>query len=320
MIKSNSGWMVDLSLAGTNDLREDDINRRIIFSNVVFITLPVVYLIFMIVDYKAYTQPIFDLRFDQFIVPIEIAICLFCLWLNKRGHIYLSRLLFLATWPFFLHLIPIRLLHTPPDYYLAFPIGMVFHAVLIQLMIAHHKERMIFWLLIVPNFLTTIFAGEILAYFVADGEAPNAIVDDPYYMLDCLLYWCLFNLLMYYVILVVERYIRKLNESSKLIEKQRKELLSLNQGLEQEVVKRTEELEKQNEKLKGYAYYNAHLLRAPFCRIQGLIKLLAITDNYEKDREDVMPRLEESIVELEDVIKKIKTIVDDEVGGKSVGD
>jgi light-regulated signal transduction histidine kinase (bacteriophytochrome) len=115
---------------------------------------------------------------------------------------------------------------------------------------------------------------------------------------------------MYYILLVVERYIKKVNTSSKLIAKQSSELRVLNQNLEQKVHERTRELEAQYEKLKGYAFYNAHLLRGPFCRIQGLLQLMSMTDKLEEDTLEVMPRLEESVRELEGVIKKIKVIVD----------
>jgi signal transduction histidine kinase len=219
-------------------------------------------------------------------------------------------MLFLLTWPFFLHLIPIWLLQTPPDYYLAFPIGMIFHAILIQLMVSHRKEPVLFWSLIIPNFLTTISTGKVLAFFVSEGSQPNEIIYDPYYFLDALLYWLLFNLVMYYILLVVEHYIKKVNTSSKLIAKQSSELRVLNQNLEQKVHERTRELEAQYEKLKGYAFYNAHLLRGPFCRIQGLLQLMSMTDKLEEDTLEVMPRLEESVRELEGVIKKIKVIVD----------
>jgi signal transduction histidine kinase len=303
-------WIIDLSHSGNLDDKQDDVSRRITFSNVVFIALPVVYLIFMIVDYQSFLQPISSLRFDQLIVPIEMGICFFGLWLNRKGFIHFSRMLFLLTWPFFLHLIPIWLLQTPPDYYLAFPIGMIFHAILIQLMVSHRKEPVLFWSLIIPNFLTTISTGKVLAFFVSEGSQPNEIIYDPYYFLDALLYWLLFNLVMYYILLVVERYIKKVNTSSKLIAKQSSELRVLNQNLEQKVHERTRELEAQYEKLKGYAFYNAHLLRGPFCRIQGLLQLMSMTDKLEEDTLEVMPRLEESVRELEGVIKKIKVIVD----------
>ena len=156
MTSTKYSWWFDLNRLGILGNSDDEINRRIAFSNVVYISLPIVYILFMIIDYKSFFQPISVLRFDQFIVPIEIFVCLFCLWLNLKKYTKISRILFLATWPFFLHLIPIWLLQTPDDYYLALPFGIVFHALLIQLMFSHRKEPMYFWSFLGLNFITIL--------------------------------------------------------------------------------------------------------------------------------------------------------------------
>lgn len=306
-------WIWDLQKLGSKDPADDDVSRRIAFSNIIFFTLPIVYFVFMVIDYESYIQqPISRLRFDQLIVPIEILLCLFCLWLNKKQFTTISRVLFLITWPFFLHIIPIKLLNTPPDYYLAFPFGLVFHAVLIQLMVSHRKEKLAFLTLIALNFTTLIFAGNILEYFVLAENTANPIIYDRYFLLDNILYWLLFNLVMYYTLLVIEHYIRRVNRSNRLIEKQKDELSRLNHGLEKEVSRRTKELELQNKKLLSYSYYNAHMLRGPFCRVKGLIELINMTDDKDEKHGEIMPRISESITELENVIEQIRIIVDAE--------
>jgi hypothetical protein len=312
MTNSLLHWLSDLNRFGIRDASEGEISRRIAFSNVIYISLPAVYLLFMIIDFQSFFQPLSTLRFDQFIVPIEIAICLFCLWLNKKNVTTLSRILFLVTWPFFMHLIPIMLLETPIDYYLAFPFGLVFHALLIQLMVTYRKEPFLFWALIIVNFVTVVFATQILIFFLAAGVQPNPIVFDDYFLLDTVLYWLLFNLVMFYILEVIEKYLKKLNSSYVLIEAQRNELKALNHDLEHQVRQRTSSLENQNKKLRGYAYYNAHLLRGPFCRIQGLVHLLNTIESTEEKEGEIMPRLSENIQELETVIKKIQLIVNSE--------
>ena len=312
MTNSLLHWLSDLNRFGIRDASEGEISRRIAFSNVIYISLPAVYLLFMIIDFQSFFQPLSTLRFDQFIVPIEIAICLFCLWLNKKNVTTLSRILFLVTWPFFMHLIPIMLLETPIDYYLAFPFGLVFHALLFQLMVTYRKEPFLFWALIIVNFVTVVFATQILIFFLAAGVQPNPIVFDDYFLLDTVLYWLLFNLVMFYILEVIEKYLKKLNSSYVLIEAQRNELKALNHDLEHQVRQRTSSLENQNKKLRGYAYYNAHLLRGPFCRIQGLVHLLNTIESTEEKEGEIMPRLSENIQELETVIKKIQLIVNSE--------
>jgi light-regulated signal transduction histidine kinase (bacteriophytochrome) len=131
-------------------------------------------------------------------------------------------------------------------------------------------------------------------------------------LLDTILYWLLFNLVMFYILEVIEKYLKKLNSSYMLIEQQRNELKALNHDLEHQVRQRTSSLENQNKKLRGYAYYNAHLLRGPFCRIQGLVNLLNTIENTEEKDGEIMPRLSENIHELESVISKIQLIVNTE--------
>ncbi len=304
-------WLTNLISLGVNIESENDISRRISFSNIVFMTLPVVYLIFMVVDFQTYLQPIQNLRFDQFIVPIVIGVCGFCLWMNKIGQTTFSRILFLASWPVLLHLIPISLLNSPPDYYFAFPIGIIFHAVLIQLMLSQSDEPFLFWFFISFNFLILFFSLDILLFFGSDQNIPTKLATDPYYLLDCILYWLLFNLIVFYMILAIGNYIVKINTSHALIEEQKEELNALNINLENIVIHRTQKLEEQNKKLLDHAFYNAHLLRGPFCRIKGLIQLQALISD-EVEKKDILNKLQYSIEELEIRIQEIQQIVDSE--------
>ncbi len=84
----------------------------------------------------------------------------------------------------------------------------------------------------------------------------------------------------------------------------------INEELEVRVKKRTRELEDRNARLKEYAFINAHLLRAPLCRIKGLTYLV------EKDREGdegkLLELLKASNDELEEIIRKITSILSEE--------
>ena len=309
MISTKLKRVFDLHRLGLKSGQEDDVTRRISFSNVVFITLPIVYLIFMGIDYETFINPSNYEMFDVFIVPIVVLLCLFCLWLNKIYFTFVSRILFLAVWPFLLHLLPIKLQATPIDYYLAFPMGCIFHSMLIQLMLSHRREAVFFWIFNGTNLFVSILTPEILTFFVAYGVEPNPLVFDPYYRLDIVLYWLLFNLVMFYILLVIERYIRTLNTAKTLIEHQKQELETLNQLLESKVSSRTRALNDKNKKLLSYAFYNAHLLRAPFCRIQGLMNLMNMEKAPSKENNEVLNRLNESVDELEVVIESIRQIV-----------
>jgi len=301
-----------LTRLGVNTDYEDDVSRRIVYSNVVFISLPVVYLVFMVIDYKSYGIPLDELRFDQLMVPIIIGICVCCLWLNSLGRTTISRIVFIGLWPVLLHLIPIYLLQTPNDYYLAYPVGIVFHSILIQLLFSYRAEWLSFWTFMVLNLLAMILSPDVLTYFDLQAEIPHEIVNDVYYFYDGILYWLLFNLVTFYTIYVIGLYIEKVNSSLKFIEVQRAELNSMNQNLEAIVSKRTAELEEQNEKLRQVAFFNAHKLRGPFCRIQGLIQLQDLVEPDAADFLEIKMKLGGSIEELDLRIREIQQMVKDD--------
>jgi len=302
-------WLVNISYLGIREDSEDEISRRVIFSNIVFISLPVVYLVFMALDYEAYMQPLINLRFDEFVVPIVILLCMLGLWLNKLSYTRTGRVLFLACWPFLLHIIPIILLQTPADYYLALPTGIIFHSVLIHLMLSYRKEPMLFGCLIGANFIAIVLSPVILTYFDKAEEIPLQLIANKYYFYDGILYWLLFNLLIFYILHIVENYIKKLNHSRGLIEEQKEELTQLNENLEKIVSERTAELKIQNKKLTDHAHYNAHMLRGPFCRVQGLIGLQNKKSLTDQDRVEITEMLDISLMELDARIKEIQQIV-----------
>jgi len=311
MLKNWLKWYLDLSKLGVKADYEDDVSRRIVFSNVVFISLPIVYLIFMIIDYESYIIDPYSLKFDQVVVPIIIATCFLCLWLNRLGKTIISRILFIGLWPLLLHIIPIKLHQTPPDYFLAYPLGLVFHGMLIQLMFSHNKERKLFWVGILLNVLAMGSSSAVLLYFDVNHDIPAGMLKDKYYLYDTILYWLLFNLVTFYILYIIESYIKRMNSSKELIAKQKEKLNELNQNLEELVLQRTQELENQNEKLRQHAFFNAHLLRGPFCRIQGLVQLQELPGNDSLNSE-IRSKMKESVEELDARIREIQRLVEND--------
>ncbi len=302
-------WIFDLTKSGNKSELNNELGRRIVFSNIIYISLPVVYFIFMVLDYQTLMQFNKGLKFDQFIIPIVILICFFCLWLNKINYTLLSRNLFLISWIFLLQIIPIKLLDAPADYLLAFPVGLIFHSILVQLMLSHRKEQIYFWWWLSINFIIMFFMPNILDYFDTDKNNPEIITRDKYYQLDCILYWLLFNLVIFFVILELEKNIQKTLKSNLLIEEQKFELNTINDNLEEIISQRTMALEEQNKKLRNYAFYNAHLLRGPFCRIQGLIYLKELNNGSIEEEQLINVMLNKSIEELDNRIQEIQLIV-----------
>lgn len=99
---------------------------------------------------------------------------------------------------------------------------------------------------------------------------------------------------------------------AKLVEERTLELNELNKNLEKKVSDRTKELQHKNKKLQSYAFFNAHQLRGPFCRIKGLLLLLDMDDPPPDIRTEISERLLKSMEELEQVISEIQIAVKDE--------
>jgi len=210
-----------------------------------------------------------------------------------------------------MHILPIILLNTPSDYYLAFPLGIVFHAVLIQLFISSKKEPVTFYLLVTGSLLMVFFFKDFLiSYDVNPDNVNNTIIASEYYKLVALLYWLLFNTMTFYVIKVLDGLIQKNQDQQTLLTQQNKELSKMNtiiddvnKSLEQQVDERTKELSEANKTLSSYAFYNAHLIKGPFCRIKGLIML---KDKDAIEKSDFNERLGHSINELDDAIAQMQ--------------
>jgi hypothetical protein len=84
----------------------------------------------------------------------------------------------------------------------------------------------------------------------------------------------------------------------------------VNEELETRVRHRTQELEDRNERLKEYAFINAHLLRAPLCRIKGLTYL--VEKDRDGDEAKLLKLLKAANKELEEIIHKITSILSDD--------
>ena len=308
-------WLAHLKVAsrwGVYPGNKEEINRRIEFSNVVFIALPVIYLVFMAIDFRSYLKPMGQWRIDEWMVPFLVLFCVAALLVNKAGYTTASRVGFILLWPGLVHLWPIIRLQTPIDYYLAYPFGIVFHGILTQFFFSPRREKFLFWSIMTANGAAMLLAPQTLATFDTDGDIPALLVNNEYFFYDGILYWLLFNLVTFYVVQIVESYIRDLRQSNAMVLQQKDELNMLNRRLEEKVRERTAVLELQNEKLAQHAYFNAHLLRGPFCRVKGLLVLLDM--RHDPGETDVIKqRLTSSITELDVRIREIQRLVESDL-------
>lgn len=258
---------------GVSEAQSNELNLRIRFSNGIFISLPIVYCIFMLVDYKSFTLPFDQLYWDQFIVPIFVLLSIGCLLLNRRGFTLISRLTFVIMWPFFLHIIPIIIQHTPIDYYIATPFGVVFHAILIQAMFSRKYSPISFYLLMIWNLGMMLYLKVFLVQnnlTAAQELAP--LINSNYFFLDTLLYWLLFNLIVFFLIRIITDSQNRISKSKVLIESQKNELeeaLSKLQKTQAQLI--------QSEKMASIGTFTAgiaHELNNPINFIAGGLEIL----------------------------------------------
>jgi hypothetical protein len=98
-------------------------------------------------------------------------------------------------------------------------------------------------------------------------------------------------------------------EYERRIRQHRKDIVKLNQGLEERVLERTKELELQNRQLAEYAYINSHLLRAPLSRLLGLINLFDYSRSVGDKEAELIEHLRKSGAELDEVVRKINEAI-----------
>ncbi len=108
----------------------------------------------------------------------------------------------------------------------------------------------------------------------------------------------------------------KLIEANTLIEEQRKQLFTINQSLESELIEKNadltetnSELIKHNNELRQFSYTVSHNLRGPVASLLGLISLIDQSSIHEKDQE-AFAHLISASHHLDQIIRDISKIID----------
>ena len=217
---------------GTKEISCSTVKQRIIYFNAILLALPIVYFLFVVTDIKSYLKPLNTWYFDQFGFFIFVIICLFCFYLNHLNKSYYSKILFILSWPLVLQIIPIIILSTPDDYYYAFPMGIIFHSILIQIVFCKNKTPWQFWTFLTANFILELNFLKILLHFDADGKSNfSELIKNDYYVLDVILYWLLFNLVINYLMGIIDSNSLKILNSMNIVKNQKEDLEIINEEL-----------------------------------------------------------------------------------------
>ena len=89
------------------------------------------------------------------------------------------------------------------------------------------------------------------------------------------------------------------------------ELTQINENLNDLVKERTLTIIDQNKKFVHHAYINAHKVRSPLARIQGLVNLLNYETNHlNGEAQEIHRLLKESSDELDDILREVRVNLD----------
>ena len=89
------------------------------------------------------------------------------------------------------------------------------------------------------------------------------------------------------------------------------ELTQINENLNDLVKERTLTIIDQNKKFVHHAFINAHKVRSPLARIQGLVNLLSYeTHRLSDDALEIHRLLKASSIELDDILHEVKVNLD----------
>jgi len=101
------------------------------------------------------------------------------------------------------------------------------------------------------------------------------------------------------------------------MQQQQQYIQEMNMTLEQQVIVGEQEVESVNEKLAEYAYINAHQMRGPICRLQGLDNLLKKTSTKDEILE-LVGHMHESVKELNQLTNNSSRILEESHYFKSI--
>ena len=98
-------------------------------------------------------------------------------------------------------------------------------------------------------------------------------------------------------------------DKSEELHRQKEEIQTINESLEERVKERTKVLEEKNKQLTEYAFINSHVLRSPVSTMMGLLNLMKYTDLPDEERK-VYEHLKDTAKILDNIVFKINNALD----------
>jgi len=297
--------------AGINDVLDQDVRRRVISSNVVLVTISIILLIVLLLNAKGYwTYGIPSFRAAIPIILLVVSIG--CIALNHFRYFFLSKLIFFLSWTVLITAFPAWRPVSVYGYFLH-PVFGIISSTMALLMFSFRKEKLAYLLFLSFSIVITVFSFEFMAFFDTENVAAAVLTYTTKFRMHIYPFFfsIFFNLVLIYVLRINGIFFDKQQEQHTIIVNQNKQLDETRQKLEQvnnqletRVRERTMELMEQNSRLTDYAFFHAHVLRAPVSRIRGLLNLLNMPIEPEEELK-VRDMLSQTMKELDDTIKRM---------------
>jgi signal transduction histidine kinase len=232
--------------------------------------------------------------------------------LNAMRRHLISKVFFMTTWVLFVTVVPIVTGGNHVVVLFMHPFYCIATSIMVHFVFSQKRERYLYYFFVGVVWALIIFSYEFILYYNPDLNItlyfPNGFFR---WRMIILILAAFFNgSIIYLIRLNYDFYsaLRKRNETIseqyKALECQRKDLEELKQMLEEKVTTRTQLLLEQNNQLREYTYFNAHILRAPVSRIRGLLYLLSVETPPDEEKR-IRSLLAESMTELDQAIKAI---------------
>lgn len=295
--------------AGVDDTLDQDLRMRVTASNIVFLTISILLLITIALSARAYlTQGIPTFR-------SAIPLLLFCvtlggILLNHIRWFFAARLIFFLSWTVFITAFPVWRPATVYSYFLH-PIFGIVSSTMVLLMFSFRKEKAVYLMFLIFSMVITIFSFDFVSWFDQEGVNKIILTYTTSFRLHIypFFFTVFFNLVLIYVSRINGKFFDLQQQQHETIVFQNKQLsearlkLELtNNELEARVRERTMELLEQNTRLTEYAFFHAHVLRAPVSRIRGLLNLMNLPIDSEEQKK-VREMMSQTVHELDDTIR-----------------
>jgi hypothetical protein len=294
--------------AGVDNTLDQDMRARVTASNIVFITIAMILLIILTLNARTYwAHGITSFR-------SAFPILLFCvsiggILLNHIRWFLTARLVFFLSWTLLITAFPIWRPASVYGYFLHPMFGIV-SSTMVLLMFSFRKEKVVYVSFLIFSMVITVFSFEFVSWFDQEGVAAIILTHTTKFRLHIypFFFTIFFNLVLIYIFRINGKFFALQQQQHETIVVQNKQLsetrlkLELsNNELEARVRERTLELLEQNTRLTDYAFFHAHVLRAPVSRIRGLLNLMNLSIDPAEEKK-IRDLLSEAMKDLDDTI------------------